>query len=66
MFPSSYDRTKPTPLVISMHGAGLWPAAQMDISQWNSVADAKGSSSSTRRDSTAAGPGSGARTPERG
>ena len=25
--PPSYDRTKPTPLVISMHGAALWAAA---------------------------------------
>jgi len=31
--PTSYDRSKPTALVISMHGAGLWPAAQMAISQ---------------------------------
>lgn len=36
--PPSYDRTKPTPLVISMHGAGLWGAAQRDISRWNEVA----------------------------
>lgn len=40
--PASYDRTKPTPLVISMHGAGLWGVAQRDISQWNRVADANG------------------------
>jgi poly(3-hydroxybutyrate) depolymerase len=31
--PRSYARTRPTPLVISMHAAGLWPAAQMEISQ---------------------------------
>ena len=37
--PRSYDPTKPTPLVISMHGAMLWPAAQMETSQWNEVAD---------------------------
>ena len=24
--PKSYDRTKPAPLVISLHGAGLWGA----------------------------------------
>jgi polyhydroxybutyrate depolymerase len=42
MFPASYDRSKPTPLVISMHGAGLWGAAQKDISQWNTVADREG------------------------
>ena len=40
--PRSYDRAKPTPLVISMHGAGLGPAAQMEISQWNKVADKHG------------------------
>src|SRR5262245_9825885 len=28
--PKSYDRTKPTPLVISMHGAAGWPAQQMN------------------------------------
>ena len=37
--PRSYDRSKPTPLVISMHGAGLWGAAQKEISQWNDLAD---------------------------
>jgi len=40
--PRSYDRTRPTPLVISMHGAGLWGAAQKEISQWNAVADREG------------------------
>src|SRR5438105_3677046 len=40
--PKSYDRAKPAPLVISMHGAGLWGAAQRDMSQWNRVADAVG------------------------
>ena len=30
--PGSYDRTRPTPLVISMHGAGGWPAQQMNLS----------------------------------
>jgi polyhydroxybutyrate depolymerase len=37
--PTSYDSTKPTALVISLHGAGLWGAAQQEISQWNRVAD---------------------------
>ncbi len=37
--PSSYDRSRPTPLVISMHGAGLWGAAQKETSQWNNLAD---------------------------
>ncbi len=40
--PRSYDRSRPTPLVISMHGAGLWGAAQRDISRWNELADRKG------------------------
>ena len=40
--PPSYDRAKPTPLVISLHGAGLWGAAQKDISQWNRIADREG------------------------
>ena len=40
--PKSYDRAKPTPLVISMHGALLGPAAQMGITQWNRVADKHG------------------------
>jgi polyhydroxybutyrate depolymerase len=40
--PRSYDRSKPTPLVISMHGAGLWGASQRDISRWNDLADREG------------------------
>jgi polyhydroxybutyrate depolymerase len=40
--PRSYDRAKPTPLVISMHGGALWPAAQKGISQWNRIADEHG------------------------
>ena len=40
--PPSYDRTKPTPLVISLHAAALWPATQMEISRWNKLADEKG------------------------
>jgi polyhydroxybutyrate depolymerase len=37
--PRTYDRRRPTPLVISMHGAGLWGAAQKETSQWNDLAD---------------------------
>ena len=37
--PRSYDLRRPTPLVISMHGAGLWGAAQKETSQWNDLAD---------------------------
>jgi polyhydroxybutyrate depolymerase len=40
--PRSYDRTKPTPLVISMHGAAAWPAQQMNLSRWNRLADEHG------------------------
>ena len=40
--PRSYNRSKRTPLVISLHGAGLWGAAQRDISRWNELADQKG------------------------
>jgi len=40
--PKSYDRRSPTPLVISMHAAGLWGAAQKETSQWNNLADKKG------------------------
>jgi len=40
--PSSYDRSKPTPLVISLHGGGGWPAQQMDLSGWNRLADSHG------------------------
>jgi polyhydroxybutyrate depolymerase len=40
--PRSYDRAKPTPLVISLHAAMNWPAFQMNISQWNRVADEQG------------------------
>jgi len=40
--PKSYDPTRPTPLVISMHAAGLWGAAQKETSQWNNLADKEG------------------------
>jgi polyhydroxybutyrate depolymerase len=40
--PGSYDQSKPTALVISLHGAGLWGAAQKETSQWNRVADEHG------------------------
>ena len=40
--PDNYDRTRPTPLVISMHGAGGWPAQQMNLSGWNRLADEHG------------------------
>lgn len=40
--PRTYDESRPTPLVISLHGAALWPAVQRDVSQWNTVADEYG------------------------
>ena len=40
--PRSYDRTRPAPLVISMHGAGGWPVQQMEMSLWNRLADEQG------------------------
>ena len=40
--PPSYDRTKPTPLVISMHAAAVWPATQMNLSRWNRLVDEYG------------------------
>jgi len=40
--PRSYDRSKPTSLVISLHGAGLWGAAQKETSLWNNLADSEG------------------------
>ena len=40
--PRTYDRARKTPLVISMHGGGLWGAGQQEISQWNRVADEQG------------------------
>jgi polyhydroxybutyrate depolymerase len=40
--PSSYNRSQPTPLVISMHGGGGWPAFQRDTSGWNRLAESQG------------------------
>jgi polyhydroxybutyrate depolymerase len=40
--PRNYDRTRSTPLVISLHGAGGWPVQQRDLSGWNRLADAHG------------------------
>ncbi len=40
--PKSYDRARKTPLVISMHGGGMWGAAQEVISRWNRLADERG------------------------
>jgi polyhydroxybutyrate depolymerase len=40
--PPSLDRTKPAALVLSLHGAGGWPALQRDLSRWNDLADREG------------------------
>lgn len=40
--PPSYDSSKPTSLVISMHGASGWPAQQKSLSRWNRLADRLG------------------------
>jgi polyhydroxybutyrate depolymerase len=40
--PASYDGSRPVPLVISLHGGGIWGAMQRDVSGWNEVADEKG------------------------
>lgn len=39
--PRSYDPAKPTPLVISMHGAAGWPAMQMTLTGWNRLAESE-------------------------
>ena len=40
--PRTYDRARPTPLVISMHGASGWPVHQMELTRWNELADRQG------------------------
>jgi polyhydroxybutyrate depolymerase len=40
--PKTYDRSKAMPLVISLHAAALRPAAEMEISRWNELADEHG------------------------
>ncbi len=40
--PRSYDRSRPAPLVISMHGASMSPRQQMELSEWNGVAEREG------------------------
>ena len=36
--PPTYDSAKPSPLVISLHGAAAWPTQQMHMTHWNQVA----------------------------
>jgi polyhydroxybutyrate depolymerase len=40
--PGSYDPARPTPLVISLHAAMLWPAHQRATTHWNRLADERG------------------------
>lgn len=40
--PESYDPKVSTPLVINIHGFAQWPANQMEVGQWNQVADEHG------------------------
>lgn len=40
--PKSYDRSKATPLIISIHPAATWPAVEMAISRWNELAERYG------------------------
>lgn len=40
--PKSYDKTRPTPLVITLHTSMSWPTSAMNISQWNRIADEQG------------------------
>lgn len=40
--PTTYQPSRPTSLVISMHGAANWPAFQMRASKWNALADEHG------------------------
>jgi polyhydroxybutyrate depolymerase len=37
--PETYDPKKPSPLVISLHGFGEWPAHQAHLTHWNDLAD---------------------------
>jgi len=40
--PRRYDRARPLPLVICLHGAMLWPSTQQKISGWDELADREG------------------------
>src|SRR2546425_6042342 len=42
LFPYTTLFRSPTPLVISLHGAGMWGAAQKETSQRNKVAEDQG------------------------
>jgi polyhydroxybutyrate depolymerase len=40
--PATYDSSRATPLVISLHPAMSWPSSEMAISRWNRIADERG------------------------
>jgi polyhydroxybutyrate depolymerase len=40
--PKTYDRSRPRPLVISIHPGATWPAFEMNISGWNDLAEQYG------------------------
>lgn len=40
--PATLDPAKPVPLVISLHGAWLYPGMQKRLTGWNTLADSKG------------------------
>ena len=40
--PENLDSSQPVPLVITIHGFAQWPANQMNVSQWNPIADREG------------------------
>lgn len=40
--PKTYDRSKPTPLIISFHPGATWAAVEMNISRWNDLAEQYG------------------------
>ena len=40
--PKTYNSANPTALVISLHPAAAWPAAERNISDWNQLADKNG------------------------
>src|SRR4051812_47224895 len=37
--PPSYNAARPAALVISLHGAGAWPAQQRNLTHWDQLAD---------------------------
>lgn len=40
--PRDLDQSQPVPLVITIHGFAQWPNNQMNVSQWNPIADREG------------------------